>query len=339
MAEKMKINWLLILQGWAMLWVVIGHAPLGAIEDSPAYVTVLYHIAYSFHMPLFMLVSGWLFYLTRLKIKETRGGRPEWTYTAIVRDKVLRLLLPGLFFSIIAFSVKIFFPGEVDRQQGLSFSEIVHVYLYPYDNPLRELWFIATLFWYFVLTPFWESILRKNWSKWILLGLLLFLCLWNPNIELLCIGRVLSYAIWFYLGVLISKENWVEEIVEKWPWKTLLAGAAVYIVGRNSITFVATMGGIIFSFAFAILADMFIPRLLGSFRNYTYQIFLMGIFAQILVKILYRHLDIPYLTTFLCCIIVGLYVPVLVSKVLEKIDWKPLLMCVGLKTVNKKSKS
>lgn len=25
---RRKINWLLILQGWAMLWVVIGHAPL-----------------------------------------------------------------------------------------------------------------------------------------------------------------------------------------------------------------------------------------------------------------------------------------------------------------------
>lgn len=53
-----------------MLWVVIGHAPLGDIENSPCYVSVLYNIAYSFHMPLFILVSGWLFYLTRLKVKE-----------------------------------------------------------------------------------------------------------------------------------------------------------------------------------------------------------------------------------------------------------------------------
>ena len=70
MAEKKKINWLLILQGWAMLWVVIGHSTLGVPGAGLAWDNALYHFAYSFHMPLFMLVSGWLVYLTRLKVKE-----------------------------------------------------------------------------------------------------------------------------------------------------------------------------------------------------------------------------------------------------------------------------
>lgn len=69
MAEK-KINWLLILQGWAMLWVVIGHSFLGVFKEGPAWENALCTFAYSFHMPLFMLVSGWLFYLTRLKLNK-----------------------------------------------------------------------------------------------------------------------------------------------------------------------------------------------------------------------------------------------------------------------------
>ena len=60
----------------------------------------------------------------------------------------------------------------------------------------------------------------------------------------------------------------------------------------------------------------------------------MGIFVQIGVKIVYRHVPIPYLGAFLLCILVGLYVPVVISKMLEWINWKPILMCVGLK--NKK---
>lgn len=28
MASNKKLTWLLLLQAWAMLWVVIGHAPL-----------------------------------------------------------------------------------------------------------------------------------------------------------------------------------------------------------------------------------------------------------------------------------------------------------------------
>ena len=65
MAKK-KISWLLILQGWAMLWVVIGHSPLIMDDSMPTFAKILYEIAYSFHMPLFILVSGYLFYMTRL---------------------------------------------------------------------------------------------------------------------------------------------------------------------------------------------------------------------------------------------------------------------------------
>lgn len=115
MAEKGKINWLLILQGWAMLWVVIGHAPLVEVTDGPVWVAALYKFAYSFHMPLFMFVSGWLFWRTRLGINESILGRQKWSYVQIVKDKALRLLLPGLVFSLVAYCVKILFPGEVNR--------------------------------------------------------------------------------------------------------------------------------------------------------------------------------------------------------------------------------
>lgn len=177
MYEKKKINWLLILQAWAMLWVVIGHAFLGKHNAGPEWETMLGTIAYSFHMPLFMLVSGWLFYLTRLNIsKLNREGYESvnderqsngWTYWAIVKDKAIRLLLPGLMFSIIAFALKIAFPDEISRQTGLSLNEIVHAYLYPYDNPFRELWFIAVLFIFFLITPLWQVLLKRKWLMWV----------------------------------------------------------------------------------------------------------------------------------------------------------------------------
>lgn len=76
-SNKQKINWLLILQGWAMLWVVIGHSFLGKAGQGPGWENALFHIAYSFHMPLFMLISGYLFHYTRLsKLKDSErvGG-------------------------------------------------------------------------------------------------------------------------------------------------------------------------------------------------------------------------------------------------------------------------
>lgn len=57
-----------------MLWVVIGHSFLGVFEEGPVWENALCNFAYSFHMPLFMLVSGWLFYRTRLETSILGGG-------------------------------------------------------------------------------------------------------------------------------------------------------------------------------------------------------------------------------------------------------------------------
>ena len=336
MAKKM-INWLLILQGWAMLWVVIGHAFLGKSGEGPEWENALFHFAYSFHMPLFMLVSGWLFYLTRLRFNENTTT-PYWSYNQIVKDKSVRLLIPGLVFCIISFALKIAFPGEMSRQVGLNVNDVAHAFLYPYDNPFREFWFIATLFWFFLITPIWEWVLKLVWPKWGMLVVLTVLHFWHPAVELLCIGRVFSYAIWFYLGLLISKEDIVDKYLAKRMWMTLLVGIVVYVGSRFMLrsslfgaSFLGIIGGITLSFGLALIADKCIPKLFCGFRNYTYQIFLIGILAQVFVKILYRHVSMPYVAAYILSILAGLYVPVLVSKVIEMINWKPLSVCVGLK--------
>lgn len=343
MAEKNKINWLLILQGWAMLWVIIGHSSLGVAGEGPQWDNALFRFAYSFHMPLFMLVSGWLFYLTRLRyVKLTWGGHfsskddsSKWTYWAVLKDKGLRLLLPGLVFSIVALVLKLAFPGEMSRQVGLSGQEIVHSYLYPNDNPMRELWFIATLFWFFLLTPAWKILLSNKWSKWLTLVYLIVLHFFHPDIELFCIGRVFSYAIWFYLGLLISQEDFVDKYMVKKPLLILLIGIGFYLAGLYVEPFITTIGGITLSFGLALLLDRYIPKTFFTFRKYTYQIFLMGIFAQMFVKIMYKHISMPYVVAYILCVLMGLYVPVWVSKLIEKINWKPLSLCVGLKPIKK----
>lgn len=239
-------------------------------------------------------------------------------------------------FSILALALKVAFPGEMTRRVGFSVNEIAHTYLYPYDNPFRELWFIATLFVFFLLTPLWRGLLKQKWMLWLGAAVLLMLHFFHPTTQLLCIDRVCSFAIWFYIGLVISKECLMDKYLMPQPWLVLAVGAAIYVVSRfmdaGAVhSFVGVIGGITFSFGFALLADKYIPKLFCVFRNYTYQIFLMGILAQMAVKIAYRHISIPYVVAYIICILAGLYVPVIVSKVIEKMNWKPLKLCVGLK--------
>ena len=79
-----------------MLWVVIGHSPLKMpiSGNDPVYVKILYDIAYSFHMPLFVFVSGYLFFMTRME-SNWGGG-----YFIIIKDKFIVIIFK-LFFAII----------------------------------------------------------------------------------------------------------------------------------------------------------------------------------------------------------------------------------------------
>lgn len=114
-------------------------------------------------------------------------------------------------------------------------------------------------------------------------------------------------------------------------------GSFLLCCGFWGVPMLGTIGCIAISFGIAFLLDRYLPFSFRGFRNYTYQIYLMGIFAQIFVKILFRHISMPYFVGWSLCIAVGLYVPVLVSRIIEKINWKPLLLCAGLKPIKNKN--
>lgn len=158
-----------------------------------------------------------------------------------------------------------------------------------------------------------------------------FLHFRHPATEFLCIDRVFNYAVWFYLGNLISEEKLVEKYLYKNALMTMIAGIGIYIIGIFTDVFVTTMGGITLSFGLAMILDKYMPNTFYSFRDYTYQIFLMGVFVQKFVKIMYDNITMSYGIGFIVCILAGLYVPVPVSKIVEKINWKPLSLCLGLK--------
>lgn len=322
--RKEKINWLSILQGWTMLWVVIGHSPLGTPGEGPAWENSLYNLAYSFHMALFMVISGYLFYRTRIAAQ-------GWSYPMTLKDKALRLLLPMALFTLVAFAMKMLFPGEMARDSSLSVRALLEAFVMPYNGPLREMWFIMSLMWMFALMPLWRTVLSNRYAMTAAFLALVLLHYFHPDTEILNIGRTMKYAMWFYLGLLISKYDASLAFAGRYKLLLLVAGVAIYLLGTHSDEALAALGGIVTSFSLALILDKVWPRVFSTFRDYTYQIFLMGIFAQVAVRILYRHLPMPYSVAWVLCVLAGLYLPVAVSLLLKKLDYNPLLLCIGMK--------
>ena len=329
MAEKQKINWLLILQGWAMLWVVIGHSgPSATYDDYPEYALILHSIAYSFHMSLFIAISGFLFYLTRL-------DNEKWTYCAMIKEKLVRFGIPFVLFTLVALVMKSVFASSVDRATTMSVGEFVKAFLYPYNGPMREFWFLATIIWFFALSPLWKLVLKNRWASALALVCLGILSVWHPEYDFLAFRHVCRFAFFFFAGILCATfYKKYPDYIKRGDFITLsfVIGGIIYTIGMVwDIPLVTPVGGALLSLGIALGLERLSPKIFSSFRNYTYQIYLLGIFFNVICTILRAKFGLPFSPMQLASLLLGIYMPVVISKVVEKINWKPLKLCVGLK--------
>ena len=154
MAVKKKIEWLAVLQGFSMLLVVIGHVSLTNQPGDPStpIATGIERTIYTFHMPLFIFISGWLFYFTCIS--------REKAYKDMLMSKVKRLAVPFLAFTLVTTLLKSAFPGLMHRVVDME--EIINTFILFRSNPLGEMWFIVVLFELMLLYPLYELITRNK---------------------------------------------------------------------------------------------------------------------------------------------------------------------------------
>ena len=141
----------------------------------------------------------------------------------------------------------------------------------------------------------------------------------------------MRYVLFFYLGMIACKYRIVDRFAV--AYKTILVIAGSIYVASIFLDFalLSALSGIALSVSLALLADRFVPQLFAGFINYTYQIYLISIFVQVLVKILYKHdLITHYATGYVVCILAGIYVPVLIAATAKKLNIRFINLCLGL---------
>lgn len=93
-----------ILKGIAIFLVVLGHAiqygnGIDYLSNQNFFDNLIFKIIYSFHMPLFMLISGYLFYysISKKNIKELLKSR----FTSIIIPIIAWGLLINILFYLV----------------------------------------------------------------------------------------------------------------------------------------------------------------------------------------------------------------------------------------------
>ncbi|MDR2085494.1 MAG: acyltransferase [Bacteroidales bacterium] len=334
------LPWLSILRGWAVLLVVIFHAPL---NDQPGFIGIFFdgfNTLMHFRMPLFFFISGFLLYHTKLKYNSP--------YSNIWKKRITRVAYPYIFLCTVIYLLKLIFASYVKRPVDLSLFSYFEMFLYPRHNlPWGPFWFLNTILIFFILYPLIKVSLKKWYGIVMAVIISLTLRFFVPDVDMLFdFWTVAYYFIFFYCGILFSKFNVIEYFRKNKVWVFILSlvvflAANVFIeyfknLGYgydmlNPFKLIHSLSGISLSVYLSLFCAKFLPNIFSSFRKYYYQVYLFGTLCQLVVLEIYSRTSSPVLMLLLSIlsVFVGIYVPVLISKIIRKINWKPLLKATG----------
>ena len=325
--EKKKIDWLAVLQGFSMLLVVIGHVSLTNLPRDPStpIATRIETVIYTFHMPLFIFISGWLFYYTCI-------GRNK-SYKDMFISKFKRLLIPFFAFTIVTMLLKMALPQLMHRVVDME--EIINTFVFFRSNPLGEMWFIIVLFELMLLYPLYKLIVKNVVLAVIGLGCAFLIGVITPEISYYNIGRV-AYMLPFFVAGIICCRYELHKIIGK-TWFFLMITAffvAFNILGMlpKSMEIEVAMVGTLFAMSLCLIVARFIPNMFKSYRNYTFQIFLMGIFFQMAIRWIYVKMGIEmlFVPLWLLSVVIGVYVPTFIAKLINRYAPQKVRLCFGL---------
>lgn len=313
--------------------VVAGHCDM-----TPEYKnTWIFRWVYSFHMPLFFFISGFLFCLTN-PIKRIAVTK----LSSFIKKKTIRLIIPFIIIDSIIFIIKatLFADNEVVQHPiELSLSSYFnHIFI----NPIGFMWFLPTLFLIFILSfPVWRFIKNhSNPAKIIFITSLIIYTLSTiasfdmDAIKFFQFSRAIYYLAFFWTGIIYCEFSSIVDKFLKKYWFIIL-----FISGTASIFFIGghlmrISMGILLSITIGLLLSDRIPLSVLNCTAFTYTIYLLSYFPQMLVRgpiyHSYAHLNINQYWFSALSFILGLSVPIIFSIIYNIIQSKkPSLKRIG----------
>jgi fucose 4-O-acetylase-like acetyltransferase len=138
------------LTGLAIVFVVIGHLVTGKDIDSKSilWYKFLKEYIYSFHIPLFIFVSGFLLYYTMPTISSISN------YQKYIFKKINRLVPSFLFFATVIFITKILLESNLKVDNPVnSYWDFFKIFYMPTFSFAGYLWYIYVLLLYYIILP------------------------------------------------------------------------------------------------------------------------------------------------------------------------------------------
>lgn len=315
--EKKHLKYISYLQVIGIILVVAGHSVHLYPDGASGVRTLFYRGVYSFHMPLFLFVSGFLMiYTTGI------ADRPRHNIIKYATGKIKRLILPFVALTAVSFFPRAMMSGVADDVIEPNFQSFCLAFI-------DKQYLVIPFFWYlqacFLLLTVSYCILycgRKfNISIKVIvpilfIGLLIFSIIPFEVTTLFSLNKVKELGLYFMLGAMYCIFSYyIDRFI---PW-TSPAFAFLLVVGWG-ITFaflentpwmvICTILGIMMCTSFARIIEKrqwhFLDHLVGA----NYLIFLLSWYFNVTTQQMLSHfIALPWWVHSMLSLIAGIYIP------------------------------
>jgi fucose 4-O-acetylase-like acetyltransferase len=324
-------DWIVIAKGIGIILVVVGHFHP---DTAPDYWPILRSLIYSFHMPLFFMLSGFL-YVHR-----------KYSYRALVANKARRLLYPFATIAVGYCLIKLLLSPFLRLSFPVDARTLFAVVADPVNSYAPMLWFLQALFLIFCVYPPLRSVLGAVW-------LLVAVVLLNEVLgnRYLFFGKALANMPFFALGVVLR---------ERAAWSAALRGggslklvAALCAFTAGCIAQLWAGPGVtrdyVFQWVLGVVGAVFVSNLSAAIADhaksrvrtalmltgyYSMTIYFFHSLFESAVTIGYykvaRRISVPFELVALAAVAAGIVFPILLERLVVRKWWVTRRFVLGL---------
>lgn len=330
MIKVQRYSLISAMKVFGILVVVLGHSMI-LYQDSwgiftpvvkSSQINIIKSYIDIFQMPLFTMISGYLFYntLERKKYK---------TIKMLIIDKFKRLIIPFIVVALLyVIPIRLFV--EYDNYNS-SIKEALKLFLLGQD--MGHLWFLLMIFWVFII--FYLVLKLKMSYKCNILICIVMYFISSQLPSILQIKRALYYIIYFNIGFLINKYrnsiklknshmfllimisiiSWMVRLVTNGSEKYMILNYLLYLISSSSIVIV------IYELFTRIKWDIIIEKpIIRIIDKYNFGIYL---FHEPIIYIIYYYFAStimnPYLMIIICYFI-SITISLIITKVIRVLN-------------------
>lgn len=312
MQKRENIQFLSTARVIGILLVVLGHSyPFNV--NVPYVLDVLREFIYSFHMPLFVCISGYLAY------------RPYKVDVAdYIKRRTVKLIVPYIVLSLLAYVPKVLFQSFLNDSAEFSMMYLVKSELIPRENIWGHFWYIPVIFFFGCLSILLNKLFAKN-NKVIGIILLVSLCIsFIPELtDWFAIEDVKEYLFYYIFGMALSymriKDN---ELIKKMSLLGFPISIVLFLITSNEyLAIVIACSMILFTFAIGMLWNSRNSCLGSIIEKNSYTIYLLSWPAQAVVEVVFNKMfHLPVITVMAAMFISGVTMPLVCAFIINKIN-------------------